>query len=368
MKMGYEIDFLGVGEESKSGDAIAIRFGDLRGAREEQTVVVIDGGFSKTGSELVEHIRSHFGTEQVDLVINTHPDQDHLNGLETVLNELDVKELWIHQPWKHNVGLAAKFKDGRITDNSISELLANTLERAYALVALAESKDVLVREPFTGLTDPSGFVEVLGPTLDYYESLIPDFDGMPQKAALTTAMESVSNVFDAIKSAFRQVFASWGDDKITDDGVTSAKNNSSVITQLTLDERRFVFTGDSGIEALDQAADVIDYSHSHNVLRLIQIPHHGSRRNIGPKVLNRLLGPQVSTGETIDVVAIVSTAKNGEPKHPRKAVLNAFTHRGARVLVTKGAGVCHFNDAPGRHGWSPLSPEPYHYEYEEEEA
>lgn len=183
-------------------------------------------------------------------------------------------------------------------------------------------------------------------------------------------MESVSNVFDAIKSTLRNVFAAWGDDKINNDGVTSAKNNSSVITQLTLNERRFVFTGDAGIEALDQAADVIDYSHSHNVLRLIQIPipHHGSRRNIGPSVLNRLLGSPVPTGETLDVVAIVSTAKNGEPKHPRKAVLNAFTHRGARVLVTKGAGVCHFNDAPGRHGWSPLSPEPYHYEYEEEEA
>lgn len=127
-------------------------------------------------------------------MINTHPDQDHLNGLETVLNELNAKELWIHQPWKHNVGLAAKFKDGRITDNSISELLARTLERACTLVALAESQDVLVREPFTGLKDSSGIVEVLGPTTDYYESLIPDFDGMPEKATLSTALESVSNV------------------------------------------------------------------------------------------------------------------------------------------------------------------------------
>lgn len=366
--MGYEIDFLGVGEESKSGDAIAIRFGNLHGSREEQTVVIIDGGFSDTGSALVEHVRTHFGTEQVDLVINTHPDQDHLNGLETVLNELDVQELWIHQPWNHNEGLAAKFKDGRITDSSIGERLAKNLERACSLVELAEAKDVLVREPFTGLTDSSGVVEVLGPTVDYYESLIPDFDGLPEKAALSTAMESLSTVFDVVKSTFRQVFATWGEDKIYDDGVTSAKNNSSVITQLTLDRRRFLFTGDSGIEALEQAADVIEYYHAHNELRMMQIPHHGSRRNIGPTVLNRLIGPRVSTGETIDVVAIVSTAKNGEPKHPRKAVLNAFTHRGAKVLVTKGDGIRHAKDAPGRMGWSPLTPEPYHYEYEEEEA
>ncbi|MGB0466910.1 MAG: hypothetical protein ACPGF7_05165 [Pontibacterium sp.] len=28
--MGYEVDFIGVGQESKSGDAIAIRFGNLQ--------------------------------------------------------------------------------------------------------------------------------------------------------------------------------------------------------------------------------------------------------------------------------------------------------------------------------------------------
>lgn len=104
--MGYEVDFLGTDSESKSGDAIAIRFGSLKGSRDEQTVVVIDGGFNDDGARLVDHIRSHFGTDRVDLVISTHPDQDHINGLETVLNELDVDELWLHQPWEHNAGLA----------------------------------------------------------------------------------------------------------------------------------------------------------------------------------------------------------------------------------------------------------------------
>ncbi len=75
--MGYEIDFLGVGEESKSGDAIALRYGNLHGSRAEQTVVVIDGGFQNTGAKLVEHIIAHYGTSQVDLVINTHADPKH---------------------------------------------------------------------------------------------------------------------------------------------------------------------------------------------------------------------------------------------------------------------------------------------------
>ena len=179
--MGYEVDFLGVGKESKSGDAIAIRFGNVHGARQEQTVVIIDGGFSDTSDELVNHVKNHFATEVVDIVINTHPDMDHINGLETVLNELTVHELWTHQPWNHNTGLADKFQDGRITDNSLGEKLKHNLEKAWSLVQQAQADDVLVREPFTGVQDGSGSLKILGPSLNYYEELIPEFEGMPER-------------------------------------------------------------------------------------------------------------------------------------------------------------------------------------------
>ena len=53
--MGYEIDFLAVGEK-KSGDAICIRWGNLHGSRDEQKVVVIDAGYASTGEQVIEHI------------------------------------------------------------------------------------------------------------------------------------------------------------------------------------------------------------------------------------------------------------------------------------------------------------------------
>jgi beta-lactamase superfamily II metal-dependent hydrolase len=350
--MGYEVDFLGVGRESKSGDAIAIRFGNLHGRRDEQTVVVIDGGFSDTGTELVEHIRTHFGTDTVDLVISSHPDQDHINGLEALLNELDVKELWLHQPWLHNQNLADEFADGRLTDSSLGERLKQNLERAWSLAKLANRKGIVLKEPFTGLTYKLGAVKVLGPSQSYYESLIPDFDGMPARAvASTIANESW---FDKTVRNVKAFFANWGEDHISDDGQTSAKNNSSVITQLIIDGQRLVFTADAGIQALAQAADQIDGCQSGAELKLIQIPHHGSKRNIGPTVLNRLIGEPVAHGVQRAVTAIASTAKAGEPKHPRKAVLNAFHHRGARVLVTRGQGIMHYHNSPGRAGWTSL--------------
>ena len=112
--MGYEIDFLPVGTGECSGDAIALRFGSLQGSRNEQTVIVIDGGYKEDGEKLIEHIKTFYGTGSVDLVISTHPDNDHSSGLAAVLEELKVGRLWMHKPWEHTDDIARMFHDGRL--------------------------------------------------------------------------------------------------------------------------------------------------------------------------------------------------------------------------------------------------------------
>src|SRR6266851_1674956 len=86
--MGIEIDFLAVGEAAKSGDAIAVRFGNLHGKREEQTVITIDGGTIESGGRLVEHIKTYYGTTSVDYAFLTHPDGDHASGMREILEKL----------------------------------------------------------------------------------------------------------------------------------------------------------------------------------------------------------------------------------------------------------------------------------------
>ena len=364
--MGYEVDILGVGEKSNSGDAITLRYGDLHGERSQQTVIVIDGGYKEDGQKLVDHIKSHYGTEKVDLVISTHPDQDHINGLEAVIDQLEVTELWIHQPWDHNQGLADKFEDGRITDNSIGERLKDNLESAHTLVTQAMDKGVAVSEPFTG--HEVGCVKIIGPTLQYYEELIPQFDGMPDVEKAEDTRSMFGGLLEVAKTALKKILVSWGEDKIDDEDGTSAKNNSSVITQIIVDGRRLLFTGDAGITALDMAADQLDACVSGAELKLLQIPHHGSRRNVGPSVLDRIIGAPIAEGESRGISAVASTATEGDPKHPHKSVLNAFAHRGATVSVTRGSGIRHKFDAPAREGWTSLDPEPYHFEYDDETA
>jgi hypothetical protein len=69
--MGYEIDFLPVGDESSGGDAIALRYGNLFGPRAEQTVIVIDGDYTDDGEALVAHIKQYYQTDVIDTRGNT---------------------------------------------------------------------------------------------------------------------------------------------------------------------------------------------------------------------------------------------------------------------------------------------------------
>ena len=343
--MGYEVDIIGVGQESKSGDAIAVRWGNLSDARDEQKVVIIDGGFRESGQNVVDHVKKYYQTDAIDAVISTHPDQDHVSGLDVVLDELSVRELWIHKPWEHNRGLARKFADGRVTDSSLGERLRKSLDSASDLVTKAEEQGIHIVEPFAGTTlYNQGELCILGPTRDYYESLIPEFDGMPE--AKSTIKSLLSEFRETVAKTIRRFTSRWGVDSLDDEDTTSVKNNSSVITQLIVEDRRLIFTGDAGITALSHAADNPAFYSQRAKLRFIQIPHHGSRRNVGPAVLNSLIGEPVIQGESRNITAVASTAKNGEPKHPRKAVMNAFTHRGAKVLATRGNTICHSYNAP----------------------
>jgi beta-lactamase superfamily II metal-dependent hydrolase len=280
----YEVDFLAVKPDGKSGDAITARFSTPTGS---QAVMVIDGGFTEIGNDIVSHIRRWYGTSYVDLVVNTHPDADHINGLTTVLEELRVGELLIHQPRQHG------YSDAQVNPEAVDEL-----------VALARRRGVPVTEPFAGLQRFDGALTVLGPTQDYYEELLKE-----QLAGRTLAAVMASLYRKALVRT-RRVLAALPAETLDDTGETTARNNTSVVTQLTVDGRRLLFTGDAGMPALHAAIDYADFFYlTSDPLRFFDVPHHGSRRNLGPAVLDRLLAGQHG------VTAYVS-ASDSDPKHP----------------------------------------------------
>lgn len=360
MHMGYQLDFLQVGD-TKGGDAIALRFGDLLTPGVGQTVVVIDGGYQDTGTQLVNHVRTHYGTNRVDLVVSTHPDADHIGGLETVLSECDVGCLWMHQPWNHTDDIAKMFRDGRVTDTSVRESLRKSLDGARNLERLALAKRIPIVEPFAGVRDASGRIVVLGPTTQFYESLLPQFRGTPEPKASTSILQFLTK---GVTEAAKTVAETFGYETLDDSGETSAENNSGTILLVVQDDGYLLLTGDAGIPALEAATSAFagagfDFSS----IKFVQVPHHGSQRNIGPTLLDRLVGPKLAQESTIKT-AFVSAPRDGAPKHPSKKVMNAFRRRGAPVHSTSEGQKLHYANAPGR-GWATSTPLPFYHVVEE---
>jgi len=354
----YEVDVRKVGDESQSGDAITIRYGDFSDRRLHR-VVVIDGGFKQTGEELVEHIRTVYGTEHVDLVISTHPDQDHASGLRVVLEELTVGELWMHRPWAHSKAISEFVFKGIAGD--LDEMQKRSVATVQDLAAIAADKGVPIVEPFAGTSTADGVIQVLGPTEEFYEELMKDLTDK-EKSLARQMYELAKSV---VTEALRALKETWDSEALVDPDpqATSPRNNTSTILSVNLDGTGFLFTGDAGVPAFENAS--WPAGGLSGTLKYLQLPHHGSKRNVGPALLDALLGPKRAEGETTGKYAFISAAKKGAPKHPSRRVVNAAIRRGATVLLTAGSSHCyHSTDAPSR-GWGPITPESFTTEYED---
>jgi beta-lactamase superfamily II metal-dependent hydrolase len=353
----FEIDFLDV-ETKKSGDAIALRY-ELNG----QTYVhVVDGGYLDTGNRLLEHIKKFYDDPQhIHHVVATHPDGDHTAGLRAVVENHSVGTLWMNRPWLYADELLQRFARYTNRDNLVRDL-KKAFPNTAALEEIALKKNIPIRETFQGIQ--IGAFTVMAPTRDHYINKVVESEktGVVAKVA---GVEPQTGFMEAFASAFRSVVnfvkGAWGDETFPAEG-TSAENEMSVVQYANLCGMRILLTGDTGREGLQE---VVTYAPFVGLtlpgIDRFQVPHHGSRRNVSTDLLDKILGPRldaIPTDENTKFTAIISSAKADED-HPRKAVVRAMHHRGAKVVSTEGQNIRTQKNAPDRAGWVGVPTMPY---------
>jgi beta-lactamase superfamily II metal-dependent hydrolase len=367
--MFCEIEFWPVGSGAKPGDAIIVRYGSA----DAFELMIVDGGTQQSGEEVVRHIRGTYGaTAVVSHVVLTHADGDHASGLREILRQLPVRNLWLNAPWAFAADALALFNDRRL----IAEGLEAKLKSEYEIVAEIFDLAIEHRVDLYFATQGSqvGPFRILSPSRFHYACLLPQFDRTPEpnQAALeilgmwidkASALDKIlGKLVEGLQGWTKE---SWSAERLKDGGKTSASNESSVILYGAFEGgRNVLLTGDAGVRALTWAADYADS------LRLplqqfnfVQVPHHGSRRNVGPTILDRILGHPVPEG-TERFTAFVS-APPDDVTHPRQIVVNAFKRRGARVASTKGNNIVHWGGFPARTGYTDLTFLPFAPDVEE---
>jgi len=337
---------------------------------------VVDGGNLESGKALVEHVRTEFGKNSVisHLVI-THSDADHASGVGEILSGLPVKNLWLHMPWLSAAAARPYFANKNWTDDGLAQALFKEYDLISDFVKLAsEQKTVRIGQPFAGTA--IGPFRVMSPFQAVYPLFLAQFDRTPEadQAAIEAAgfwigkgPSSLAKLLEkAVAKVQKWIKESWDKELLKDGGVTSASNETSVVLYGDFGiGRRVLLTGDAGLWGLTLAAHYAE----ENQLPLqdfmfVQIPHHGSRRNVGPTILNRLLGPIQAEGTATRYSAFVSAPKDDDT-HPRKMVLNAFIRRGARVIATQGRKKVFWGGFPRRPNYDPADPLPFATQVEE---
>jgi beta-lactamase superfamily II metal-dependent hydrolase len=302
--MDFVIDFLYVGD----GDAIIIW---AREPNEADYVFFVDGGNVGNGQKVADHynqwIKPNLYENKLIGFINSHPHEDHINGLLEILQILDgeFKFAIYNDPVEciteeHKERIHKAYIDGE--DPDISHLY-ETFEQVEKLNNYCTKRGIkryhAYREEVNFL---KGHFKLLSPSKDFYVNMVQYFSDV--------------DFLKIVDFSKKPVAADTEDEDlkpcvIVDESSDASPENltSTVIQLLDSQNRKYIITGDAGVDSFDyMESDGFEASN----ISLVQLPHHGSRRNVNTKWITQF-NPEMY---------IVSA--EGNVHHPRRAVINCI--------------------------------------------
>ncbi len=329
---GLEVDMLSVG----NADSILVT--NWVASNNTVSRVLIDGA-NKLGADVVKAFLKNNKITWLDAVVCTHPHDDHAAGLVELLKDesIGIGSAYMHIPHWHADVPAIKNALSKITDSAEADSIRKSLATVEELYAAFNARKIGIFEPFSGIEIQ--FLTVVGPSQEYYEELVTSF-GDSQSVKSVDTRDQIYKIWAMLHDKAQEQLGT----ELPPDPQTTPENNSSVILATIRHEKKFLFTADAGVPALQKASEAYDLSKCY----WMQIPHHGSRRNINPALIN-VFAPDNAW-----------VSAEGSKKHPRRAVVNAFKEAGAEVCSThypQSTNMRIFTGTvPTRVGYTPLIP------------
>ena len=335
---GLEVDMLSLG----NADSILVTQWYPGGSRR----ILIDGG--KTGdSKQILAFLAGLGIKHLDYVVCSHPHEDHAGGLLDLIKskQITIGELWMHLPLRHidELTLRLTLGLGNYSAKKIVSIINKSLDTTHEIEAAATAKGIPIYEPFKD--KKIGFLHVCGPSQEFYEQQLINFTDLEKLAEMQESMNQYQNkvsLEDMYENSPQMVTIGTG----LGEAPTEPENDSSTILWTKHGPDQLLFTADAGVKALEAVKSAYNIGN----LRWMQIPHHGSRRNINEELIS-FFRPKT---------AYVSA--DGTPKHPRKKVVTAFQTCGSEVFSThypSGFNLnFHVGNVPPRIGYSAATPLP----------
>jgi beta-lactamase superfamily II metal-dependent hydrolase len=332
------IDMLSLG----NADSIIVW---LKDENKNNFVILIDGGNKSDGDKVISHLDKYIlpniPQSAPNLIICTHHDKDHIGGLITVVEHYRnlIGKVWINNPAEHISSIAYQTLKESFRRQSAYrqyEVILESLTNLDDFISIVDRIGIPRDHALYGQGLFNGVIRVLGPSNDFYKSLLPGMDNMDRYIS-SEANYAYNSIFG--QAVINENLETNSPCPIVDEeNSTSATNNSSVILEIQAKDSRYLFTGDAGVQAFED----VETRFSLEGIHWLDVPHHGSRRNLS----SRLIG-------TMSPKVCYISAKGGH-KHPRRAMVNCLRKHGAKVYGThKGGNKWHHRgDFPDREDYS----------------
>ncbi len=260
-----EVIFCDVGQ----GDAILVNYKNKQ--------VLIDGGLSKNSGRLLSCLSTQmpFWDRTIEVVVNTHPDEDHFGGLVEIVKRYRIDN-YLHNGFSNSRSWEfGQFKKLLIDKNVCSKVMVD-----------GESFSV---------------------GKAYFEVLFP-FPDNSQASNLIRANFSGQN-----KKCLKPEFKNKSD----------SLNNSSIVLHLNFGDFDALLTGDIDSEI----EKILVWRRKIQPAEVLKIGHHGSKTSTSQELLSAV-GPRL---------AVISVGENSYG-HPADEVLERLRAKNIDYLTTKSAG------------------------------
>jgi beta-lactamase superfamily II metal-dependent hydrolase len=316
--MDIEINMLNV----EDGDAIILMLRD----QGRKSLIVIDGGYKKHFPKLQKRLTQLLPAfdNKIDLLICTHYDNDHIGGVEHLLDNYHhlIEEIWIHKIDQNLVALQQRFESKiAILENNFNN--RNILENVNLFKSAESMQNALVIEGYKDLlrvvekirrysledkvveaTTGKVFAKfpefkVISPTASYYDSNLDELKEESIKEDLKANLNNSSKTLMSLVELYFEARTESGVvlnpcDELETSSLTNsvtATNMVSIVTLLEAEGKKYLFTGDSGIESF--TPNTPNWENDLKDLYFLDIAHHGSKNNTSKKQLD-IFNPKIA--------------------------------------------------------------------------
>ena len=329
--LSYSVNYLDVGQ----GNCSVVELPDGK-------IMIIDGGSVNNSEKICEYLFD-IGVSTIDYMIATHADEDHIGGLVSVLENFEVKN--IYRPFQI-CGTGTSFNNFVVDNNEdlaevYDELIGKYGKNSKVSRITSQTYSLFISKIYSE-TFNNDDGEQLSSVTVFYDGLKIVGDGYCLEFFMPLVREDVINLKDYSNTNGYATIGYGADDS----------NGNSAIFLLTIDDSKFLFTGDAPFcDSTNSDANFseLDFVNSltktemENIknVTVYLVGHHGSKYSSSEDLL-KIIQPKFS------VISVDKDNSYGFPRYEVVERLNKYKSLSDVILMTSEVGNISFSCVEGK--------------------